>query len=285
MVDDVLRFVDYEPLSDALGVQVFNLNLANKMTIEQSLALNTLLAMYCVIYFSQQSLSEEEQVAFGENFGKLKQNLRDYKATKNPAIMYVTNEIKDGELQGALPDGEMYFHADMCYLESPAKASILYGISIPSNGGNTLFANMNTAFETLPEKLKHAISDKKAINSYDPGKSNYASTRFKSNYVSETELSFAQPMVFKHPLTGRKALYVNRVMTKNVVGLSECESNALLEQLFRHQEQDQFIYSHHWTPGDVIMWDNRSTLHARTDFNAKELRKLRRVTISGEALI
>lgn len=284
MAASTIHSIQYEPLSDALGVKVTNLDIRQALTTDQSEALNRLLAENCVIYLPNQNITEEEQAAFGRYFGELKENLRDYKATRHPAIMYITNEVKNGELQGALPDGEMYFHADMCYLERPAKASILYGLNIPSKGGDTLFANMIAAYDSLPEGLKKEIAGRKAVNSYDPGKSDYASTRSRSDYKSETEMSYAQPMVFQHPSTGKKALYVNRVMTEHVVGMSDAESQALLDRLFAHQEREEFIYAHRWKPGDVVMWDNRCTLHARTNFDASELRKLRRVTIKGEPL-
>lgn len=278
------RSINHERLSPALGVKITQLDMAKPLTEEQSLELNRLLAEHCVIYLPNQDITDEEHAAFGRHFGELKENLRHYAASNHPAIMYVTNETKDGVLQGALPDGEMYFHADMCYLEKPAKASILYGINIPSTGGDTLFANMYEAYATLPDDLKDAIEGKKAINSYDPGKSDYASTRSKSDYRSDTEMSFAQPMVFRHPESGKKALYVNRVMTESVVGMNDSDSQALLDKLFTHQEQERFVYAHRWAPGDVVMWDNRCTLHARTDFDSSELRKLRRVTIKGEKL-
>ena len=95
---------------------------------------------------------------------------------------------------------------------------------------------------------------------------------------------FAHPMVCTHPVTKQKALYVNRLMTESVVGLDKGASDALLEQLFDHQEQAQFTYEHRWTPGDLVMWDNRCVLHARQNFDAQELRKLRRITIKGDAI-
>lgn len=271
-------------ISSALGLKVQGLDLSQPLASDTVDQLKHWLADNCVLVFTKQSLTEEEQVRFGAYFGELKENLRKYAATDHPLVMYITNEVKDGQFQGALPDGEMYFHADMCYLEKPAMASILYGMSIPKSGGDTLFANMYRAYETLPDQLKQRIQGRKAINSYDPGKSDYASTRSRTSYQSVTEMSYSQPMVFRHPVNGRRALYVNRVMTREVEGLSEPESQELLDVLFQHQEQSEYIYRHQWQPGDVVMWDNRCTLHARTNFDASELRKLRRVTIKGDPI-
>jgi taurine dioxygenase len=201
----------------------------------------------------------------------------------HPAIMYVTNEKKDGQYVGALPDGEMYFHSDMCYLERPVKATMLYAMNIPSRGGNTLFANMYAAYDALPMETRERIAGLKAVNTYEQGTGDTTTMRSRSERTaSASARSYAQPMVCTHPATGRKALYVNRLMTEYIVGMPREESDRLLEALFDHQEQARFIYEHRWTRGDLLMWDNRCVLHARRDFNANELRKLRRVTVKGE---
>jgi taurine dioxygenase len=197
----------------------------------------------------------------------------------------VTNEKADGKYVGALPDGEMYFHSDKCYVERPCVATMLYAITIPAKGGNTLFANQYKAYDTLPEETKKRIADLKAVNTYEPGGTdNYAKPISKVT-PTEKALTFAHPLVRVHPATGRKALYLNRLMTEYVVGMPRAESVALLESLFDHQEQPQFIYEHKWTPGDVVIWDNRCVLHARSDFDPGEARKLRRVTVDTDDAI
>jgi taurine dioxygenase len=157
-------------------------------------------------------------------------------------------------------------------------ASMLYALEVPSTGGNTLFANGYAAYATLPDGIKRRIEGRKALNAYD-----YDSAAMKrGTRLAEGVPSYAHPVVRTHPATGRKALYVNRLMTVRIEGLSEPESNELLATLFDHQERHEFIYEHVWRPGDLLMWDNRCTLHARTDFNPNERRLMRRVTILGE---
>jgi taurine dioxygenase len=273
------------PLSPALGIEITGIDLSQPMDDATFDAIQKLWYDNCVLCIPGQKLEDLEQVRFAERFGELAVTLHEYEAGKvHPALMYVTNEKKDGKFVGALPDGEMYFHSDMCYLERPSMATMLYAMVIPSVGGNTLFANMYKAYEALPEATKKQLDGLKAVNTYDPGHSNYAAmrTRMPSSAGSPTARSYAHPIVFTHPVTGRKALYINRLMTESVVGMPRDESSALLESLFDHQEQPQFIYEHRWTPGEVIIWDNRCTLHARTDFSANELRKLRRVTVKGD---
>jgi taurine dioxygenase len=271
------------PLSPALGAEICGIDLSQPLDDETFEIMRNFWYEHCVLCIPGQKLGEMDQVRFAERFGELAATLHAYESGKgHPAIMYVTNQQKDGKYIGALPDGEMFFHSDMCYLERPSMATMLYAMDIPSTGGNTLFANMYKAYDALPEQTKRGLAGLKAVNSYDPGKSNYAAMATRNGPPSPTARSHAQLIVHAHSATGRNALYINRLMTEYIVGMPRDESNALLESLFDHQEQPQFIYEHRWTPGDVVIWDNRCTLHARTNFNANELRKLRRVTVKGD---
>ena len=225
-----------------------------------------------------QSLSEEDQVRFAEYFGPLGKTLNVHNTGRHPAIMLVSNIRKDGKPIGALPDGEMQFHTDQCYVERPAAASMLYAIEVPRVGGNTLFSNAYLAYETLPSEIKRRIDGRKALNAYDYDNA----ATFRGTRIRDGVPHYTHPVVRTHPATGRKALYVNRLMTLAIEGLPEAESAALLELLFDHQEKRRFVYEHVWRVGDILMWDNRCTLHARTDFSPDERRLMRRITILGE---
>jgi taurine dioxygenase len=266
------------PLSPAVGAEIIGVDLRDP--IDDALAGKMLDAwhQHLVILLRGQTLTEDDQVRFAERFGPLARIHTPQFLRSHPAVMLISNIREDGKPIGALPDGEMQFHTDQCHQEIPAKASMLYAIEIPSVGGNTLFANAYLAYETLPDAIKRRIDGRKALNAYDY---DTAATIRKAE-VPDGAPSFAHPVVRTHPATGRKALYVNRLMTRRIEGLPVDESEALLNLLFDHQEQPQFIYEHVWRPGDILMWDNRCTLHARTDFSADERRLLRRVTILGE---
>jgi len=192
--------------------------------------------------------------------------------------MLISNIRENGQMIGALPDGEMHFHSDQCHQERPAMASMLYALEVPSKGGNTLFANAYKAYETLPESIKTRIEGRKALNAYDY----QAAATHRGTRLREGIPSCWHPAVRTHPATGKKALYVNRLMTIAIEGMPEEESDRLLGTLFDHQEQPQFVYEHVWRPHDLLLWDNRCALHARTDFSAAERRLLRRLTILGE---
>jgi taurine dioxygenase len=203
---------------------------------------------------------------------------RGHYQAKNPAIMLISNIREDGKQIGALPDGEMHFHTDQCHQERPAMATMLYSIEVPSVGGNTLFANAYSAYETLPAAIKQKIKGRKALNAYDYD----AAATTRGTKVREGVPAYWHPIVRTHPATGRKALFVNRLMTVAIEGLSDAEGEDVLNTLFDHQEQRTFVYEHVWRPNDVLLWDNRCTLHARTDFSDKERRLMRRVAIKGE---
>src|SRR5262249_19293765 len=156
--------------------------------------------------------------------------------------MLISNIRADGKPIGALPDGEMHFHTDQCHQERPAKASMLYALEVPSTGGNTLFANAYKAYETLPEAVKRRIDGRKALNAYDYDR---AATK-RGTQLGDGVPCYAHPVVRTHPATGRKALYVNRLMTVRIEGMPQAESDELLDFLFDHQEQRRFVYEHVW---------------------------------------
>jgi taurine dioxygenase len=281
----VAASIDIKPLSPALGAAIRGVDVSQPLSPETFEIIRTCWYENGVVCIVGQKLDEMEQVRFGQYFGELAITQGEYAIGKgHPSIMYITNQKEDGKYVGALPDGEMYFHSDMCYVERPSMATMLYAMEIPSVGGNTFFANMYKAYETLPEETKKRLDGLKAVNSYEPGTSApTAAMRTRSTPTPDAR-SYAQPLVCTHPVTGKKALYLNRLMTEYIVGMPRDESNALLESLFDHQEQAQFIYEHRWTPGDLVIWDNRCMLHARGDFDANELRKLRRITVKGDRI-
>jgi taurine dioxygenase len=281
LAPDVRRPADspqVRPLSPALGAEIINVDLSRPISDELFAAIEDCWHRHLVVLFRDQHLSEDDQVRFAEHFGQLALTHTRIYTTANPAVMLISNIRENGRQIGALPDGEMQFHSDQCYQEKPAMASMLYAIEIPSVGGNTLFANAYAAYETLPDDVKSKLEDRRAMHAYDY---DAASTK-RGSRIKEGVPHFAHPAVRTHPATGRKALYVNRLMTVAIEGLPEAESDALLNFLFEHQENPAFVYEHVWRVNDLLMWDNRCALHARTDFSSDERRLMRRVTVLGE---
>ncbi len=266
------------PLSPALGAEIVGVDLSRKLDDEMKRRLLAAWHEHLVLLFRDQDLSEEDEVRFAETFGEPAKIHTPQFVRNHPAVMLISNIREDGKLIGALPDGEMHFHTDQCHQERPAKASMLYSIEVPSKGGNTLFANGYKAYETLPDDIKRRIDGRRALNAYDYDR---ASTK-RGTELAEGVPHYVHPVVRTHAATGRKALYVNRLRTIRIEDMPAAESEEILNFLFDHQERREFVYEHVWQPRELLMWDNRCTLHARTDFSTAERRLMRRVTILGE---
>ena len=271
-------------LSPALGAEITGVDLSRPLAPDVVERIKAAWYEHLVLLFRDQKLSEDAEIRFARYFGPLQKrprppSARAEKGVDNPDIvMLISNIGEDGKPIGSLPDGEMQFHTDQCYLEKPAQGTFLYAIEVPSAGGDTLFLNLYKAYETLAPEMRARLDGLKAENVYLYG----TTSRDEMKPDFSVHRHYAHPVVRTHPATGRKALYVNRLMTWNIVGMPDAESRDLLNALFDHIEQEAFIYAHKWRPGDLVLWDNRCTLHARTDFSDKERRLLRRVAIAGE---
>ena len=271
---------DVVKLGSALGAEIRGIDLskpideATRRFIQQAWLDNL------VVVFRDQTWTLRAQVAFGSIFGELAPTRKSNRVreTEHEAIMYISNRKENGQYIDQLPDGEMQFHIDQCYVDVPPKATILYSMNIPSSGGDTLFSNNYRAYEFLPETVKARIAGRKALNVYDYA--NAATVR--SDKIRADAPQFAHPIVRTHPESGRKALFVNRLMSVEIVGMEKAESDDLLETLFAAIERPEHVWAHSWRVGDVLMWDNRCTSHARQDFPAQELRLMRRLTVKGD---
>jgi taurine dioxygenase len=169
----------------------------------------------------------------------------------------------------------MMFHYDQCYYEHPSMGSTLYAIEVPDDGGNTLFSNCRMAYDALSDAWKKRIEGLRALNYYDYGRN----PTIRPETIDPDKPHWVHPIVRTHPETGRKALYVNRLMSIRIEVLAEDESSAILDYLFDHIERPEFVYEHEWKVCDLMMWDNRCSVHARTYFSPEKRRMMRRVTV------
>lgn len=266
--------LEIRALSDALGAEVVGLDLRERIEPGMVSALREAWLKFQVLVFRDQAIGADDQRRLVGCFGEL-QRPRSKIERVNPDILYVANVSVDGD-QGQLPEGDMQFHADQCYYEAPTRGAVLYGMEVPSKGGNTMFANMYKAYETLPPPVQARLADLDVLFVYD-----YERNSYRRGQVAPDAPRFVHPAVILHPETGRPVLFVNRLMADSFVGMPREESDALLNRLFDHSEQSGLIYEHVWRRGDVIVWDNFCTLHARTDFDPAERRVLRRMAIKG----
>lgn len=275
---EVLPF-KVENLSDALGAKITGIDLSRDLDAGTITALRQAWLENVIVVFPDQKLTEAEQERFCRKFGEL-ELVRSALAqdSEHPSIMLITN-VRDTGKVTALEDGEMYFHYDQCYYEVPADATILYAMEVPKAGGHTLFANCYTAYETLPGDIKRRIDGLRALNYYDYRHD----PTVRPDTLNADAPRWVHPVVRTHPETGRKALFINRLMTISIEGMDVAESDKLLQSLFDHMEQPRFIYEHEWAVGDLMMWDNRCSIHARTDFDPSQRRMMRRITVRGSS--
>jgi taurine dioxygenase len=203
-----------------------------------------------------------------------------------PEILVVSNIVENGKPIG-LGDAGQYWHSDLSYKERPSLGSLLHAQELPAEGGDTLFANMHLAWDTLPQALRHAVDGRFAEHTY---LAKYEALRERSSWrpkLSEAQLAEVKPVVHPvvrtHPETGRRALFVSEHFTTRIVGLPQDESDALLQELFAHSTRPEHIYRHRWMPHDLVFWDNRSLMHLAAGTPDHLRRKLYRTTVEGDA--
>jgi taurine dioxygenase len=270
------------PLTKHIGAELRGIDLRERPDEATVRAIYQAWLDHLVIVFPGQQLSQEDLLRVTGWFGEVNPLGRPPKyfpkgfSSLLPNIMLISNIRENGEPIGALPDGEMMFHHDMIHAEVPSKGTFLYSVEIPSTGGNTLFASGYAAYETLDPAVRDRLEGKKALHHYHFGSTVRGDGKGVEAFAAQTH-----PVFRTHEETGRKAVYVNRLMTVKVLDLPEDESERLLNIVWDHSERPELVYEHVWRVGDLLLWDNRCSSHARTDFPATERRLMLRTTVKG----
>ncbi|MDX1483066.1 MAG: TauD/TfdA family dioxygenase [Alphaproteobacteria bacterium] len=277
--------VTVSPLSPALGAEIGNADIAAGIDDDDFEDIRSAWYRFGLIVLRDQHIDEDQQIAFGRRFGDVApwSRFADEQEGKNanPYIMLVSNLKENGEYVGSLQEGEIQFHSDGIYTEEPTAATMLYAEQPTEHGGETAYGNMYLAYDRLPDDVKARIDGMKARHAFTYNSLVIADNEQKLATGAKVEEA-VHPVVRAHPVTGRKALYVNRLMTREILGMDAEEGRALLAFLYDHLEKPEFIYEHKWRKGDVLLWDNRCLVHARRDFPPSELRIMKRLTIKGE---
>ena len=274
-----LQFV---PLSKHIGCEVKGIDLREPLGPAMASAIYRAWLDHAVLLFRDQDLSQEDLIRVTGYFGEFsplnrpKHTLPKGFAQILPNIMLISNIRESGETIGALPDGEMMFHHDTIHREEPHKATLLYSVEIPTYGGDTLFASGTAAYDALDTEIKSKLAGRRAVNYYV-----YNSVVRGDKQGVDATSQAVHPVIRTHDETKRKAIYVNRLMSIKIEDMPEKESDALLDFLFDHCERPEFVYTHVWRKGDLIVWDNRCSSHARTDFPSDQRRLLLRTTVKG----
>ena len=247
--------------SGALGAEIEGIDLRTINSNNFKL-INDLLLEHKVIFFREQNMSPEEQIKLAKLFGPVEEHAYVKGLEGYPEI---TRLIKDAEEKNQWGEG---WHSDVSYNETPTKAVVLKSIKIPPVGGDTVFSNMELAWETLDEELKKIVENRRAEHfSLGAGFFIDSYKHFESNGNDVKEYSNHHPIVRTHPETGKKILFVNWTYTKKIEGLEENESNEVLSKIFDHQSRLDLTCRYSWTENNIAIWDNRCVIHyAIADF-------------------
>ena len=274
------------PLTRHVGAEIAGIDIGRPLDATTIEVLNEAFNQYVALVFRGQTLTEDRQTAFAGHFGPLGLRRTAPKVVRAGGgetrghVMLVTNIPEAaGTTAASYGDGEMWFHADSCYYEAPNRATFLYAVELPSTGGNTRVNSMYAAYDAVPTALKDRLEGRRVLQVHDHKRRE----PLDLDRINLDDLKhFWQPIFLTHSKTGRRALYVNRLMTAQIEGLPRADSDAILEELFAIAEDEAIYYEHEWQPGDLLMWDNHASIHMRTDFPRADRRLLRRCTVAGD---
>jgi alpha-ketoglutarate-dependent taurine dioxygenase len=242
---------------------------------------------HSVLLFRGQSLTDQDLIAFSRRLGDL-----DWAPVQEtgrrfveglPEIYIVSNVKVNGEPIGSLGDGEAVWHTDMSYLDLPPKASMLYALEIPPTGGNTSFCTMYGIYEALPQQLKDRIAGLKIKHDGTYNSGGYVRQGVTPTDDPRQSPGAVHPLVCTHPANGRRMLYLGRRRNAYLVGLELAESEALLNELWSIVDRREFSWEHVWRVGDLVLWDNRCTMHRRDAFDPNSRRIMHRTQVKGDA--
>ena len=268
-----------------VGAEVQGVDLAS-LRAEQVDAIKHAWVRHDVLVFRRQRLTDVDLVAFSRHFGELDPPPNQGAGRKSPPgypDIYVVSNVRDdrGEPIGALGDGEALWHTDMSYALRPPDASMLYSLEIPPAGGDTWFCSMKAALAKVPRALLQRLGSLqlKHDGTYDSG--GYVRKGLAPSDDPRTSVGTPHPIVIEHPVSGDSALYLGRRRNAYIVGLDLQESERLLDQLWSYVEAA--VYRHRWALGDLVLWDNRSTMHRRDAFDPAARRVMHRTQIKGSS--
>lgn len=277
---------EVEVFDAPLGAAILGLDLHHPLPARDFQRIHQAHLDHHLLVFRDQRITPQQQVDFSRRFGPLQIHvLRNFQLPSNPEVLVISNIIENGQPIG-LGDAGHFWHSDLSYKDKPSLGSMLHAQELPTEGGDTLFANMHLAWDTLPAALRHAVRGARAEHSYLV---QYEELRRRNPWrpaLTPAQIDEVQPVVHPvvrtHPETGRQALFVSEHFTTRIVGIPDDESRALLAELFAHSVRSEHVYRHRWAPHDMVFWDNRSLMHLAGGTPDHLRRKLYRTTIEGD---
>ncbi|HTI83894.1 MAG TPA: TauD/TfdA family dioxygenase [Acetobacteraceae bacterium] len=278
--------ISVTPTGAALGAEIGGIDLRGMNDADFAKLYRAWLD-HSVLLIRGQVLTDDDLIAFSRRFGELdfapiQENGRRF-VEGHPEIYVVSNVIENGVAIGSLGAGEAVWHTDMSYLEDPPKASMLYAIEVPPSGGNTGFTSMYRAYELLPDDLKRRLAGLRVKHDGTYNSGGYVRQGVTPTDDPREAPGMYHPIVCTHPETGRKCLYLGRRRNAYIEGLGLAESEALLDEVWRFATRDELTWYNVWRVGDLVLWDNRCTMHRRDPFDAESRRIMHRTQMKGEA--
>jgi alpha-ketoglutarate-dependent taurine dioxygenase len=270
-------------LSPAGGIEILGADLSQPATAEFAAQIRQALLDHQIVVVRDQVLTKEQQYNFTLNFGELEEHVARHSDGRYGIVHSVTNLDRDGNPTDAIGTrGNYFWHTDKSYHALPSLMTMLHAVELPPLGGDTEFANMVLAYRALPDSMKERLAGLRAIHSWEASRLASGSKPASEDEKRERP-PVSHPIVRTHPETGEKALYMGTHAAGGVEGLGAEEGRALLAELLTHATQPQFIYTHHWRQGDLIIWDNRALLHrALANYEmGKHRRVLHRTVVRG----
>jgi alpha-ketoglutarate-dependent taurine dioxygenase len=248
-------------LSPAGGVELLHADLTRPLSPAFASLIRQALLDHHVVVVRDQTLSKQQQYDFTLNFGEIEDHVARHSDARFAIVHAVTNLDRDGNPTDALDTrGNYFWHTDKSYHAVPSLMTMLHAVKLPPAGGDTQFANMVLAYRALPEAMKQRLAGLRAIHSWEASRLASGSRPAGEDEKRERP-PVSHPIVRTHPETGEKALYIGTHAAGGVEGMDLAEGKALLAELLAHATREEFVYTHHWRPGDLVMWDNRALLH------------------------
>ena len=277
--------ITVSPVHGRFVAEVGGVDLSKSLDDDRFKYIHDAFLKHSILVFREQTLSNEQHIAFSRRFGELEIHpAKHWLLPESPEILVLSNRGEKGTKP--IVNGGAYWHSDMTYKAKPPLGSLLYAIEVPPEGGDTLYTDMYAAYETLDEQMKGRIADLDVIHRYGDRYQKMASKDKDRPPLTSQQLAevpdVVHPAVRTHPETGRKALFVNEGFTIGIAGMPKDESAAMLGKLFRHSVQPAHVYRHRWQAGDLVMWDNRCTMHRATEYDLRFDRAMHRTTIQGD---
>ena len=277
--------IEIRPSGGVLGHEILGVDLARPISDSTFADIEKAFNDCGTVVIRGQKITPEQQIAFTRRFGELDSYpAGNFALPGHDAILVVSNILENGKPIGMIDAGRNW-HSDMLFTEKPPRCSLLYSLEVPHQEGqsigDTLFASTAVAYDNLPESMKTRLNGLKARHSFRT----YAATKSDGREkVGDEFADVIHPLVRTHPITGRKCLYLSHSLTQKIGDLDQAQTRQLAHDLIEHITSERHVYRHSWRVGDLVIWDNWCSIHARKDFPREEPRLMRRLTIEGQAL-